>query len=59
MVRKFIPPAVAVSRCIESDHCRWNGDMITSHIVDRSMELSLGNLNRGRDLRAQPPLPGV
>jgi uncharacterized protein YbgA (DUF1722 family)/uncharacterized protein YbbK (DUF523 family) len=38
MVRRFVTPAVVVSRCIEFDHCRWNGDMITSHIVDRLKE---------------------
>lgn len=35
MVRTFVTPTVVVSRCIEFDHCRWNGDMITSHIVKR------------------------
>lgn len=35
MVRTFVTPTVVVSRCIEFDHCRWNGDMITSHIVER------------------------
>ena len=24
-----------VSRCLEFDHCRYNGDMITSHIVSK------------------------
>ncbi|WFN33913.1 DUF523 and DUF1722 domain-containing protein [Methanogenium sp. S4BF] len=38
MVRSFVTPTVVVSRCIEFDHCRWNGDMITSHIVDRLKE---------------------
>ncbi|MBN1194111.1 MAG: DUF1722 domain-containing protein [Methanomicrobiaceae archaeon] len=38
MVRKFITPVVVVSRCIEFDPCRWNGDMITSHIVARLKE---------------------
>ncbi|HDR73649.1 MAG TPA: DUF1722 domain-containing protein [Methanoculleus sp.] len=31
--RTFISPHILVSRCIEFDHCRYNGDMITSHIV--------------------------
>ena len=35
MVRTFVTPMLVVSKCIEFDHCRWNGDMITSHIVDR------------------------
>lgn len=35
MVRTFVAPTVVVSKCIEFDHCRWNGDMITSHIVER------------------------
>jgi uncharacterized protein YbgA (DUF1722 family)/uncharacterized protein YbbK (DUF523 family) len=35
MVRRFVKPSVVVSRCIEFDHCRWNADMITSHIVER------------------------
>ena len=38
MVRTFVTPTVVVSRCIEFDHCRWNGDMITSHIVDQLKE---------------------
>jgi len=29
----FLPPHILISRCIEFDHCRYNGDMITSHIV--------------------------
>ncbi|KQC05231.1 MAG: cytoplasmic protein [Methanoculleus sp. SDB] len=38
MARKFVTPTAVVSRCIEFDHCRCNGDMIRSHIVDRLKE---------------------
>lgn len=38
MVRTFVTPTVVVMRCIEFDHCRWNGEMITSHIMDRLKE---------------------
>ena len=38
MVRTFVTPTVVVSRCIGFDHCRWNGDMVTSHIVDQLKE---------------------
>jgi uncharacterized protein YbgA (DUF1722 family)/uncharacterized protein YbbK (DUF523 family) len=31
--RTFGSPRILVSRCVEFDHCRYNGDMITSHIV--------------------------
>lgn len=30
---KFYKPRVVVSRCIEFDHCRWNGLMIASDVV--------------------------
>ena len=32
-IREFVRPKVVVSKCLEFDHCRYNGDMITSHIV--------------------------
>ncbi len=32
-VRAFARPRVVVSRCLGFDHCRWNGDMITSEVV--------------------------
>ncbi|WP_157200267.1 hypothetical protein [Methanogenium cariaci] len=36
MPRSFVtPPSVVVSRCIEFDHCRWNGEMVTSHVVEQ------------------------
>jgi uncharacterized protein YbgA (DUF1722 family)/uncharacterized protein YbbK (DUF523 family) len=31
--RTFTTPRILISRCVEFDHCRYNGDMITSHIV--------------------------
>lgn len=31
--RTFKTPRILISRCVEFDHCRYNGDMITSHIV--------------------------
>lgn len=34
MVRIFVTPTVVVSRCLEFDPCRWNGEMVTSHIVN-------------------------
>lgn len=30
---QFARPRVVVSRCIEFDHCRWNGDLIPSDLV--------------------------
>jgi hypothetical protein len=35
MPRSFVTPSVVVSRCIEFDHCRWNGEMVTSHVVEQ------------------------
>jgi uncharacterized protein YbgA (DUF1722 family)/uncharacterized protein YbbK (DUF523 family) len=32
-MRQFARPSVVVSRCIEFDHCRWNGDLISSDLV--------------------------
>jgi len=32
-LRKFAKPRVVVSRCIEFDHCRYNGQMIASDFV--------------------------
>lgn len=32
-MREFVKPKVVVSKCIEFDHCRYNGDMISSPIV--------------------------
>jgi len=32
-MRQFARPSVVVSRCIEFDHCRWNGDLIPSDLV--------------------------
>jgi len=32
-MRQFARPRVVVSRCIEFDHCRWNGDLISSDVV--------------------------
>jgi uncharacterized protein YbgA (DUF1722 family)/uncharacterized protein YbbK (DUF523 family) len=32
-VRAFARPRVVVSRCLGFDHCRWNGEMITSEVV--------------------------
>lgn len=33
MRRIFRRPRIVVSKCIEFAHCRYNGDMITSHII--------------------------
>jgi len=38
MRRIFRRPCLVVSKCIEFAHCRYNGDMITSHIVERLKE---------------------
>jgi len=38
MRRIFRRPRLVVSKCIEFAHCRYNGDMITSHIVERLKE---------------------
>ncbi|HIH75196.1 MAG TPA: DUF523 domain-containing protein, partial [Methanosarcina sp.] len=32
-MREFSRPKVVVSRCLEFDHCRYNGDMISSPAV--------------------------
>lgn len=32
-MRAFARPRVVVSRCLGFDHCRWNGEMITSEVV--------------------------
>lgn len=32
-MREFSRPKVVVSRCLEFDHCRYNGDMISSPVV--------------------------
>jgi uncharacterized protein YbgA (DUF1722 family)/uncharacterized protein YbbK (DUF523 family) len=32
-MREFVRPRVVVSKCLEFDHCRYNGDMIRSPIV--------------------------
>lgn len=37
-MRKFSRPKVVVSRCLEFDHCRYNGDMIRSHVVAKLKE---------------------
>lgn len=37
-MREFVRPKVVVSRCLEFDHCRYNGDMISSPIVTNLME---------------------
>jgi uncharacterized protein YbgA (DUF1722 family)/uncharacterized protein YbbK (DUF523 family) len=35
IARSFLRPRLGVSRCIEFDHCRYNGDIIASEIVWR------------------------
>ena len=37
-MRKFVKPRVVVSKCLEFDHCRYNGDMISSLIVAKLKE---------------------
>ena len=37
-MREFVRPKVVVSRCLEFDHCRYNGDMISSPIVAKLKE---------------------
>ena len=32
-MRDFARPRILVSRCIEFDHCRWNGMMVRSDVV--------------------------
>jgi uncharacterized protein YbgA (DUF1722 family)/uncharacterized protein YbbK (DUF523 family) len=37
-MRQFVKPRVVVSKCLEFDHCRYNGDMISSLIVAKLKE---------------------
>ncbi|MCO5380879.1 MAG: DUF523 and DUF1722 domain-containing protein [Methanosarcina barkeri] len=37
-MREFVRPKVVVSKCLEFDHCRYNGDMISSPIVAKLKE---------------------
>ena len=37
-MREFVKPRVVVSKCLEFDHCRYNGDMISSLIVAKLKE---------------------
>lgn len=37
-MREFVRPRVVVSKCLEFDHCRYNGDMIRSPIVAKLKE---------------------
>jgi len=37
-MREFVRPKVVVSRCLEFDHCRYNGNLISSPIVASLME---------------------
>jgi len=37
-MREFSRPKVVVSRCLEFDHCRYNGDMIRSPVVAKLKE---------------------
>lgn len=37
-MREFAKPKVVVSKCLEFDHCRYNGDMISSPIVAKLKE---------------------
>jgi len=37
-MRKFSRPKVIVSRCLEFDHCRYNGDMVRSSVVAKLKE---------------------
>jgi uncharacterized protein YbgA (DUF1722 family)/uncharacterized protein YbbK (DUF523 family) len=37
-MKGFSRPRVVVSKCLEFEHCRWNGDMISSDIVKRMMK---------------------
>jgi len=36
--RSFLRPRLGISRCIEFDHCRYNGDIIASDLVRRLKE---------------------
>lgn len=38
MAHAFLRPRLGISRCIEIDHCRYNGDIIGSEFVRRLME---------------------
>lgn len=40
MPRQFRKPRIVVSKCIEFEHCRYNGDMISSPIVERLKEFT-------------------
>lgn len=33
LMKQFARPILVLSQCIEFDHCRWDGHMITSHFV--------------------------
>ena len=37
-MREFVKPRVVVSKCLEFDHCRYNGGMISSLIVAKLKE---------------------
>ena len=37
-MRDFVRPKVVVSKCLEFDHCRYNGDMIHSPVVAKLKE---------------------
>lgn len=37
-MREFVRPKVVVSKCLEFDRCRYNGDMISSPIVSKLKE---------------------
>jgi uncharacterized protein YbgA (DUF1722 family)/uncharacterized protein YbbK (DUF523 family) len=37
-MRQFVKPRVVVSKCLEFDHCRYNGDLISSLIVAKLKE---------------------
>jgi uncharacterized protein YbgA (DUF1722 family)/uncharacterized protein YbbK (DUF523 family) len=37
-MREFVRPRVVISKCLEFDHCRYNGDMIRSPIVTKLKE---------------------
>jgi uncharacterized protein YbgA (DUF1722 family)/uncharacterized protein YbbK (DUF523 family) len=37
-MREFVRPKVVVSKCLEFDHCRYNGEMVSSPIVAKLKE---------------------
>jgi uncharacterized protein YbgA (DUF1722 family)/uncharacterized protein YbbK (DUF523 family) len=37
-MREFVRPKVVISKCLEFDHCRYNGEMISSPIVAKLRE---------------------